>query len=199
MARGPVVLETSFWTGAYRAGVLADCLARYDLLVPGAVARELTFDPGRQSREYPSQERFRELSVALQVPESEPAPIDYPHPGEAAAIALARERSAVLLCNDRRAGQQAAAHGVGIVTVPAFISFLCEERALTLADAHDRLHAIRAITARQFVEGAEAQLDRLRAVRQRATDLSRRRATASRLPNLGPHRHGHGPGDERGG
>lgn len=145
MARGPVVLETSFWTGAHRAGVLADCLARYDLLLPAAVARELTFDPGRQSREYPSQERFRELRDALQVPESEPAPIDYPHPGEAAAIALAQERGAVLLCNDHGAGRQAAARGVGIVTVPAFVSFLCEKRALTVADAHERLDAIRSI------------------------------------------------------
>lgn len=199
MVRVPAALDSSFWTAAHRADVLGQCLSRFELNVPRAVARELTFDPARQSWAYESQKQFRHLHGEVWFPRSEPPPIDYRHPGEAAAIALALERGWVLLCNDRAACSEAAKRVATYVTAPDFIAFLCEHRELTLADAHDRLHAIRAITARQFVEGAEAQLDRLRAVRQRATDLSRRRATASPLPNLGPHRHGHGPGDERGG
>ena len=190
-------LDTSFWTAAHRAGVLAPCLRRFELNVPGAVVSELTFDPARQSRPYESQNLFRHLHGQVRFAEYEPRPIAYPDAGEAAAIALAAERGWVLLCNDRGACHEAASHGVFYTTTPDFIAFLCEQRELTFADAHARLEAIRTITAGEFVESAEAQLDRLRAARQRATDLARRRSVSSRQPRRQPHRHGPRFGPER--
>lgn len=197
MVRVSASLDTSFWTAAHRAGVLVPSLHRFELHVPRAVVSELTFDPVHQSRPYESQKLFRHLHGHVRFPEFEPSPIAYPDAGEAAAIALAAERSWVLLCNDRGACDEAARHGVFYTTTPDFITFLCEQRELTFADARARLEAIRATTAGEFVESAEAQLDRLRAARQRATDLARRRLVASRQPRPRTHRHGPGLGPER--
>ena len=81
--RGRAVLETSFWTAAYRAEIAANCLDLFEIVVPRAVEAEIrSIDPADPRREYPSTTLFRHLRGQLLDPPPEvPTPLARFGPG----------------------------------------------------------------------------------------------------------------------
>jgi hypothetical protein len=87
----PAVLETSFWTAAYRAEVAANTLDYFALVVPGAVEGEIRRGvASHAAREFPYATLFRHLrDMMTDPPDQRPAPLTLFGPGEAEAITLA--------------------------------------------------------------------------------------------------------------
>lgn len=157
------VLDTSFWTNAHRAEVLANCFQLFRIVVPRAVESEiLARQADAPAREYPYATLFRLLrGQMLDPPINSPAPLGRFGVGEAAAITLAQALDASLLINERRAAAYAASLGIAIVTVPAVIVTL--RLAGTIGDraARRKLELIEGNTAQELVADARRVLDQL--------------------------------------
>jgi len=157
------VLETSFWTAAYRAEIVANCLDVFEIVVPRAVEAEIR---GRQvgatRREYPYATLFRHLRAQMADPPAERLPpLQRFGAGEAEAVVVARHLDAVLLINERRAAEYAARQGIVVVTVPSVIAALRGEDVISDRAARRKLDLIAPITARQLVADARRILDAL--------------------------------------
>ncbi len=163
--RRPAVLGTSFWTVAYRAEVMANCLDLYDLIVPRAVEAEIRGrQPGSARREYPYAMLFRHLRPQM----SDPPEGDYPPiarfgRGEAEAIALARSLRVPLLINERPAATYASRAGVRIVTVPAVIVLLRRRDVISDRAARRKLDLIEPNTTPSTIASARRALEQLSA------------------------------------
>ncbi|MGH2460680.1 MAG: hypothetical protein ACRDIY_17640 [Chloroflexota bacterium] len=137
--RQPAVLDASFWVNAMRSGVTAYLTEYFTLIAPPLVSAELAVLLG-----YPDPPeavtRFAEWRsdgrVSVVAPRETFARFDV---GENEAIALARERSCVLLidnCEPRDYSRGPL--GLRVVDSPAFVVFLydqgrLDERQATLA------------------------------------------------------------------
>lgn len=161
--RGRAVLETSFWTAAYRAEIAANCLDLFEIVVPRAVEAEIcSVDPADPRREYPYTTLFRHLrGQLLDPPPQVPTPLARFGPGEAEAIALAHDLGLDLLINEHRAGGYAANLGIAVVTVPAVIVLLRAEGIISARAAARKLDLIDPITARRMIEHARRAIDAL--------------------------------------
>lgn len=160
-ARRLAVLDTSFWTAAYRAEVIANCFDFYRIVVPEAVEREiLAGQRDAPKREYPYATLFRQLRNQMeQAPPDSPSPIARFGEGEAAAISLAGHLHARLLINERRARDHAIGQGIMTVTVPAVIVALCSQGVISHRAANRKLDLIAPITASTIVAEARQTLD----------------------------------------
>lgn len=156
------VLETSFWTAAYRAEVAANCLDFFHPIVPGAVQAELlATQPDAPQREYPYATLFRHLRHQTRDPPADaPAPLPLFGQAEAAAISLALKLEVELLINETRAGRYAAELGIQVVTVPALIVLLYAEEIIGSRAAHRKLELIASITTPAILESARLTLAR---------------------------------------
>ena len=159
------VLETSFWTVAFRAQVLPYALLDFDMVVPAAVTRELLFTDRRvPARLYPAAALFTSIHPSLPAPpDPEPAPIPMFWPGEAAAIALAQALPGhVLLINDDRPAACARNLGVPVMTVPESIVRACSGGRVAKHMAHAQLRDCeRHGTSPRLVEMARSIIDAL--------------------------------------
>ena len=104
----------------------------FDVVVPGAVERELTAPDGLYpGRVYPDAALFQELrSLMRDPPEDEPQPLTVFGGGEAAAIALAQLLQVTVLLNDRRAAGFARNLGLAVLTIPDTIVLLCAQELI---------------------------------------------------------------------
>jgi hypothetical protein len=163
-ARFRSVLETSFWTAAYRAEVVANCLDLFEIVVPRAVEAEIRArDPAIPSREYPYATLFRHLRGQMADPPVDaPPPLTVFGPGEAEAISLAGHLHAPLLVNERPAAQFAERQGITVVSVPSVIITLRALGVISRRAARRKLDLIEPITAREIVREARLTLDALR-------------------------------------
>ena len=168
------VLDTSFWTNAYRAEVVANCFDLFQIVVPRAVESEiLAPQAGAPAREYPYATLFRHLrGHMLDPPTNAPAPLGMFGAGEAAAITLAQALDASLLINERRAAAYAESLGIAIVTVPAVIVALRLGGIISDRAARRKLELIEDNTAQELMAEARRVLDRLAADDDPNTDVS---------------------------
>jgi hypothetical protein len=157
------VLETSFWTTAYRADVAANCFDFFDLIVPRAVEEELLRPQvGFPTREYAYATLFRQLRGRMTDP-----PVDAPPPltrfgaGEAEAITLAAHLGARLLINDYVPAQYARRARLAVRTVPSFVVMLRLRGVISDRAARRKREIIEPITAREFIADARRVLDTL--------------------------------------
>jgi predicted nucleic acid-binding protein len=155
-------LDTSFWVLAYRAEIAANCLDLFDIVVPNAVAQEiLTRQPGAVAREYPYATLFRHLQHRLRTPELQVSLLGVFGPGEAEAIALAAELTAVLLINERPGLQYARNLALDVATVPSVIVLLRSQGVLSDRAARRKLGLIAPNTAAAIIDEASRALDAL--------------------------------------
>lgn len=154
------VLDTSFWTAAYRAEVAANSLDYFAIVVPSAVEREiLAPQADAPRREYPYATLFRQLRTHMQGPPlAAPPPSTRFGAGEAEAITVAEHLGATLLINERRAEDFARSCGIGVLTVPAFIVVLRIADVISDRAARRKLETIEAITAPASVAAAASAL-----------------------------------------
>jgi predicted nucleic acid-binding protein len=159
------VLDTSFWTGGYRAEVVANCLDLFQIVVPRAVEAEIRSPEAGAppQREYPYVTLFRHLrDKMLDPPDDAPPPLNRFGAGEAAAITLARHLGAPLLINEIRASTFAAGLGIMVFTVPALIVWLRRRDVISDRAARRKLELIVKNTAHDLIDEATLNLDRLR-------------------------------------
>jgi predicted nucleic acid-binding protein len=117
------VLDTSFWTVGFKAGVLGYALKLYRIVVPRQVEQEIRIPDRRYpQRVYPDTALFDEVRhLLLSPPTPEPPAIARFGAGEAAAIPLAETLNATLLINDRRPAEYARGLGIRVTTLPGLI------------------------------------------------------------------------------
>ena len=162
LGRPLAVLDTSFWTLAYRAEVVANCIDLFQIIVPGAVEAEIRsrrVDAPR--REYPYATLFRHLRDKMVDPPTDAqAPLSRFGAGEAAVIPLAQSLGAHLLINERRATAYAASVGIVPVTVPDVVVALRLRGIISSRAARRKLDVIADNTAPDLVDEARSVLDR---------------------------------------
>lgn len=156
------VLETSFWTAAYKAEAAPNALDFYTIVVPRPVELEiLRRDADFPRREYPEQALFRHLRSQMRdPPDDAPPPLPRFGPGEAAAIPLALHLGATLLINDYRAAQYAGTLGIRFATVPGFVVRLYRYGVVSRTAARHKLERIATITHQELLADARRALGR---------------------------------------
>jgi hypothetical protein len=113
-------------------------------------------------REYPYATLFRHLrDKMLDPPDDAPPPLSRFGAGEAAAITLAQHLGAPLLINEIRATSYAAGLGIMVFTVPAVIVWLRRRGVISDRAARRKLELIMQNTARDLIDDAIVNLDRL--------------------------------------
>jgi hypothetical protein len=157
------VLDTSFWTVAYQAEVVANCLDLFQIVVPRAVEAEIRSIPiGLPHREYPYATLFRHLRGQLLDPPSDaPGPLNRFGAGEAEAITLAQSLDALLLINELPASTYARTLGVVVVAVPDVVVALRIRGVIGDRAARRKIELIEPNTASEMIEAASRELDRL--------------------------------------
>lgn len=157
------MLDTSAWVAAYRAEVAANLLDLFQLVVPPAVADEIAArDPAFPTREYPYATLFWQLADQMTVVPTAEAPESLPlfGAGEAAALALARQRSSlILLVNEWRAAEHAANLGLRVVTIPTVVVRLHLAGVISRRAAHRKLDLIGPITSAGYLDEARRLVD----------------------------------------
>jgi len=157
------VLDTWFWTNAYRAEVVANFFELFQIVVPRAVEGEiLAPQTDAPAREYPYVTLFRILrGQMIDPPANAPLPLSRFGAGEAEAIPLAQSLDAVLLINERRAAVYAESLGIALVTVPAVVVSLRLRGIISDRAARRKLELIEDNTALALLDEARRVLDRL--------------------------------------
>ncbi|HZV50824.1 MAG TPA: hypothetical protein VFD49_13775 [Candidatus Dormibacteraeota bacterium] len=157
------VLDTSFWTAAWRADVAANCLDLFEIVVPRAVEDEIRAnDPLFPRGEFPYATLFRHLrDKMLDPPDPEPERLPDLGRGEASALALAQALGVPVLVNEHRARKLAANLGIDTITVPAVIVALYGLGVISDRAAWRKLRLIEAITAAAIVHEAATALSAL--------------------------------------
>jgi len=157
------VIDTSFWTLAYRAEIVANCLDLFQIVVPRAVEAEIrSTQADAPRREYPYATLFRHLrGKMLDPPDNSPRPLSRFGAGEAEAIPLAESLGAFLLINERPATAYAVGLSVVVVAVSDVIVALRLRDVISDRAARRKLDVIKSNTARAGVAEAHRILDRL--------------------------------------
>jgi len=158
------VLDTSFWIGAYRAEVAANCLDYFEIVVPRAVEGEIrSVQEENPAREYPHATLFRQLRSQMRDPPLAPHPSrSVLGAGEAEAIAIAAGLGSALLINEGRGARYAANRGITVVTVPGMVVALRARNVISDRAARSKLELIESITPRTMIAEAVSALDSLR-------------------------------------
>jgi hypothetical protein len=157
------VLETSYWVMAWRADIAANCLDLFQVVPPKAVEEEIQErDPLFPAGEFPYATLFRHLRDKMaDPPNPEPKPLNLFGPGEAAAIALARDLSVALLVNEAKALKYATNIGLMAITVPATIVVLYRNGVISNKAAWRKLELLQGNTAAEIIRDAAAALSAL--------------------------------------
>jgi predicted nucleic acid-binding protein len=150
-------LDTSFWVMASQIGVVPYLFDFFRIHYCQAVASELiTTDPEMTTQIYPQAMLFQVMRDDGRLHLAEPEnPLHLFVAGEAHAMALARERSWVLLINDSRPLQFAQTLGILCVSVPEFCVLLYTQGKITEAAAFGYLKRLRSTTSPRLLNRAE--------------------------------------------
>lgn len=163
MTKQNASLDTSFWNIAAQIGVVPYLFSFFKVHYCAAVEREIVAtDPDETSLIYPQAMLFMVLKEDGRLHHMEPeTPERLFGVGEAHAIALARERSWILLINDYRPMQFAQSLGVRCVSVPAVCVLLYAEEKITLLAAQGYLRRLATTTSSHLIRQAEASIDQI--------------------------------------
>lgn len=147
----------------HRADVIPYLFDLFVVHVPPAVKAEiLAPDPYYPRRRYGHAELFRLLESRGLLPVAIPSHQESRFGlGEAAALALARERGWRLLINDYRPLAYANQHGIRTMSVASFILLLYAQETISLTSAGRKLELIGNNTSPQIMDPARRVLARL--------------------------------------
>ncbi len=167
MALQNASLDTSFWNIAAQIGVVPYLFSFFQVHYCRAVEREIiTTDPDETPLVYPQAMLFTVLKEDGRLHQAEPEePLELFGVGEAYAIALARERSWVLLINDTRPLQFAQSLDVKCVAVPDFCVLLYSQGKITYAAVRGYLRRLASTTNPTLIAQAEQIVDEIAAKR----------------------------------
>ena len=161
-------LDTSFWNRVADVGVTAYLFSFFRVYYCQAVRNEIiATDPSETTLIYPQAMLFTVFEEDRRLQRAEPqSTLSLYGLGEAAAIALAREQSWVLLINDQRPLLFAESLGIHCVCVPDFCVFLYAQGKITTAAAEGYLDRLKPTTGKQLIARAQLVLQQLRTQRK---------------------------------
>lgn len=154
-------LDTSFWNIAAQVGAAPYLFGYFTVHYCAAVEQEIVAtNPSETPLIFLQAMLFQVLQEDGRLHQAEPATSERLYgPGEARAIALARERSWVLLINDYRPLQFAQSLGVQCVSVPGFCVLLYADGKITLPAVLGYLRRLASTTSPQLIRQAQAIVD----------------------------------------
>lgn len=150
-------LDTSFWNVAAQIGVVPYLFSFFNVYYSQTVEREIvTTDPDETALIYPQAMLFTVLKEDGRLTQAEPQKsINLYGAGEAHAIALAHERSWVLLINDARPLAFAESFGIRCVSVPEFCVLLYSQGKITYAAVQGYLRRMSSTTSPGLIQQAD--------------------------------------------
>jgi len=156
-------LDTSFWNIAAQIGVAPYLFDYFIVHYCAAVEQEIVAtDPSETPLIFPQAMLFRVLQEDGRLHQVEPITSERIYGlGEARAIALARERSWILLINDFRPLQFAQSLGIQCVSVPGFCVLLYADGKITLPAVSGYLRRLASTTSPQLIRQAEAVVEQI--------------------------------------
>lgn len=156
-------LDTSFWNVVAQIGVVPYLFSYFRVNYCQAVEREIVAtDPNESSLVFPQAMLFMVFKEDGRLHQTEPTtPERQFGAGEAHAIAVARERSWILLINDYRPLKFARMLGIQCVSVPGFCVLLYAEGKITLSAVQGYLRRLASTTSPELIRQAEALIDQI--------------------------------------
>lgn len=156
-------LDSSFWGIAAQVGVVPYLFSFFRVHYCRVVEQEIiTTDPDETPLVYPQAMLFIVLKEDGRLHQAEPEePLELFGAGEAHAIALARERSWVLLINDARPLQFAQSLGIDCVAVPDFCVLLYSQGKITYPAVRGYLRRLVPTTSPTLIQQAEQIVDEI--------------------------------------
>ncbi len=150
-------LDMSFWNIAAQIGVIPYLFSFFKVHYCRAVEQEIvTTDSDETPLVYPQAMLFIVLKEAGRLHQAEPEePLEMFGAGEAHAIALARERSWILLINDARPLEFAQSLGIECVAVPDFCVLLYSQGKITYPAVRGYLRRLAPTTSPSLIQQAE--------------------------------------------
>jgi len=150
-------LDTSFWSIGAQIGIIPYLFSYFRIHYCQVVEQEIvTTDPDETPLIYPQAMLFLVLKEDGRLHQTEAeAPLELFGIGESHAIALARERSWVLLINDTRPLQYAQSLGIHCVAVPDFCVLLYSQGKITFPATRGYLRRLAPTTAQAVIQNAE--------------------------------------------
>ncbi len=167
MAQLNASLDTSFWNIATQIGIVPYLFSFFHVYYPQVVEREIvTTDPDETPLVYPQAMLFTVLKEDGRLYQANPEkPLSLYGSGEAHAIALARERSWVLLINDARPLAFAESLGIQCVSVPDFCVLLYSQGKITYAAIRGYLRRLSPTTSPVLIQRADEVVNEIAAKR----------------------------------
>lgn len=167
----PASLDSSFWNIAAQIGLVPYLFSYFQIYYCRAVEQEIvTTDPRETPLIYPQAMLFQLLKEDGRLHHQEPErPLNQFGVGEAHAVALAYERSWVLLINDARPLRFAQDLGIHCVAVPDWAVFLYSQRKITLAAVQGYLRRLTSTTSPALIAQAELTIGQI--AQQRGENL----------------------------
>jgi len=156
-------LDTSFWNIAAQIGIVPYLFAFFKVHYCQAIEEEIvTTDPDETPLIYPQAMLFMVMKEDGRLHQAEPEqPLALFGAGEAHAIALAQERSWVLLINDYQPLQFAQSLGLHCVSVPDFCVLLYSEGRITYHAVKGYLRRLTPTTSPALIHLAERVVDEI--------------------------------------
>lgn len=156
-------LDTSFWNIAAQIGVIPYLFSFFKAHYCRAIEQEIvTTDLDETPLIYPQAMLFTILKEDGRLYQVEPEePLEMFGTGEAHAIALARERSWILLINDARPLEFAQSLGIECVAVPDFCVLLYSQGKITYPAVRGYLRRLAPTTSPSLIQQAEQIVDEI--------------------------------------
>jgi predicted nucleic acid-binding protein len=136
MKRQSASLDASFWISAHKSGLIDHLLHYFVLFAATAVIQEIEFIAPGLTSPSPAGLKFCQWRRSGHVSCQDPSqPVDWFHPGENAAIALAREHGYVLLIDDQAPYHFTKSQGLRSVASTDFTVLLYADNVLSYENA----------------------------------------------------------------
>lgn len=140
MSKQNASLDASFWINIHKSDLTDHLSTYFNLFVTTTVIQEIEYIPPGLTSLTASGQVFRQWRAAGQITEQDPSqPVDWFHPGENAAIALAREHGYLLLIDDQAPYHFSKAQGLRVAASADFIILLYADKFLSYDEAMARL------------------------------------------------------------
>lgn len=136
MKKQDASLDASFWINLYHSGLVDHLLTYFNLFAATVVIQEIEYVAPGLVLLTEAGRVFRQWRASGKVIRQDPSqPVDWFHPGENAAIGLARERGYALLIDDQAPYHFAKAQGLSAVASTDFVMLLYVDDLLSYDDA----------------------------------------------------------------
>jgi len=161
MSKPLASIDTSFFAHSYIAEVVYYLCDYFDVLYCTEVKREATArNPEFPEVVYPNVRLFELLCETELFRHADPGTREAKfQPGESQAMALARERNAVLLIDDHRPLCYAQAQGIATLSTPDFVLKLCRDGKLPAAICQRLLAKLQGRIAPELLNGARRGIE----------------------------------------